>query len=149
MCNCFLSCWTHYYFRLILCILISFEFLIKSISCLGWFPDNKSVIYFLDTIVLKKIQEHFECLFFFCYKDSSTRVSINSVYECWPERKAVISASKHILYQLYQRYFSSLVVSWVHIHSRWLINNEEIFIFIENFQMNFIRDGDIFFFFLL
>lgn len=79
--DCFLSSIVYTYFCFILSILYPQEFSSYTITGFRRFPHDKSMVYFFYLSGLEEDEERFESRFIFCYDDSTTGVSIDTVYE--------------------------------------------------------------------
>lgn len=114
------------------------------ISWFRWSSYHDSVIYLFYLSILKKWEEWFEHLFFFCDHDDPARISIDPMDERWLPWEGIVRGPEIVLNLFDERDLKSLVISWMDIDTRWLIENKYSSIFIEN--RKFFRNG---FFYLI
>lgn len=141
VCYGFLSSIIDSYFRFILGILYSKQFHPDCITSFQRLSYHESMIYFFYFPSLEKDEEGFKSRFIFCNHDSTTRISIDSVYERRTKRESIIFSREIILYQFYKRYFLCFMISWMYIETRTFIDHEKEIIFIQDGRRDFLIEG--------
>ncbi len=132
MSHCTLSSSINSNFCFIFCILDSEDFVTNCSCRWRWHSRYNSMIDFFHLMILEFIQEKFERIFFLGYKDTSTRITIDSMDEGWTKCEAIMSIPEIILDLFNKRTFCGFMIPRMNIDSGRFIYHEEIFIFIEN-----------------
>ncbi len=132
MSNGFLTKIRNNHFWFILGIFFSKKFCSYRISWFRWNSYHDCVINLFYLSILKERKQWFEHFFFFCDHDDPARISIDPMDERWLPWEGIVRGPEIVLHLFDERDLKSLVISWMDIDTRWLIENKHSFIFIEN-----------------
>lgn len=68
----------------------------------------------------------------FCYEDTTTRITVDTMDEGWTKRETIILASEIVLYLINKVGFLGLVISSMDTQSRRFVDYHEKLVFVEN-----------------
>jgi hypothetical protein len=95
------------------------------------------MIHLLHIMSLQLSQQDLEGSLILGDEETTTRITVDAVHECWTERETIILSSEIVLHLIDDIGLGCLVISGMHVDPGWLVHHHQVLILIEYRERDF------------